>query len=185
MTERAWPSRVAIVGAGTMGIGISHVFAASGIATVLVDATPDQSLAARERAIELLSRLEAGRQRRPRHVGDGGAAPVGGVVDRGRCAGGRARRRGRRRASRRQAGRLLGDRGGGGRRRSHRDEHVVHPDHGARGGPAEPGPLPGRALVRASAPRSVRRGDRHGIHRRTGRRAGRPGARDGSARTQL
>lgn len=58
MTERAWPSRVAIVGAGTMGIGISHIFAASGIATVLVDATPDQSQAARERSIELLSRLE-------------------------------------------------------------------------------------------------------------------------------
>lgn len=58
MTERAWPSRVAIVGAGTMGIGISHVFAASGIATVLVDATPELSEAARERSVELLSRLE-------------------------------------------------------------------------------------------------------------------------------
>ena len=60
MTARAWPSRVAIVGAGTMGIGISHVFAASGITTVLVDATPELSAAARERSVELLSRLEAG-----------------------------------------------------------------------------------------------------------------------------
>lgn len=58
MTEPAWPSRVAIVGAGTMGVGISHVFAASGIATVLVDATPELGEAARERAVELLSRLE-------------------------------------------------------------------------------------------------------------------------------
>jgi len=58
VTERAWPARVAIVGAGTMGIGISHVFAASGITTVLVDATPERSEAARERSVELLSRLE-------------------------------------------------------------------------------------------------------------------------------
>ena len=53
-----WPSRVAIVGAGTMGLGISHVFAARGISTVLVDATAEQSEAGRERAIDLLARLE-------------------------------------------------------------------------------------------------------------------------------
>jgi 3-hydroxybutyryl-CoA dehydrogenase len=41
-----------------MGIGIAHVFASSGIPTVLVDATPEQSEAARSRAVELLSRLE-------------------------------------------------------------------------------------------------------------------------------
>lgn len=55
----AWPSRVAVVGAGTMGVGISHVFAADGIETVLVDATQELSLAARERAVALLARLEA------------------------------------------------------------------------------------------------------------------------------
>ena len=54
----SWPSRVAVVGAGTMGVGIAHVFAASSIPTVLVDSTPELSAAARERAIELLSRLE-------------------------------------------------------------------------------------------------------------------------------
>lgn len=59
MTERAWPSGVAVVGAGTMGVGISHVFAASGIETVLVDASPELSEAARARSVELLSRLEA------------------------------------------------------------------------------------------------------------------------------
>jgi 3-hydroxybutyryl-CoA dehydrogenase len=53
-----WPSRVAVVGAGTMGIGISHVFASNGTPTVLVDATPERSEAARSRAIEVLSRLE-------------------------------------------------------------------------------------------------------------------------------
>src|SRR4051795_11639666 len=41
-----------------MGIGISHVFASNGIPTVLVDATPERSEAARSRAIELVSRLE-------------------------------------------------------------------------------------------------------------------------------
>jgi 3-hydroxybutyryl-CoA dehydrogenase len=41
-----------------MGIGISHVFASNGIPTVLVDATPERSEAARSHAIALLSRLE-------------------------------------------------------------------------------------------------------------------------------
>jgi 3-hydroxybutyryl-CoA dehydrogenase len=54
-----WPSRVAVVGAGTMGIGISHVVAASGIPTTLVDATPELSEAALTRSLELLRRLEA------------------------------------------------------------------------------------------------------------------------------
>jgi 3-hydroxybutyryl-CoA dehydrogenase len=53
-----WPRRVAIVGAGTMGVGISQVFASSGIPTLLVDSTPDRSEAARERAVALLARLE-------------------------------------------------------------------------------------------------------------------------------
>jgi 3-hydroxybutyryl-CoA dehydrogenase len=68
VTAGAWPSRVAIVGAGTMGIGISHVFAASGIPTALVDANPELSAAARERSVELFSRLEAA------GIVDGGAA---------------------------------------------------------------------------------------------------------------
>ena len=53
-------ARVAIVGAGTMGVGIAHVFASSGIPTVLVDSTAELAEAARGRALELLSRLEAG-----------------------------------------------------------------------------------------------------------------------------
>jgi len=57
--ETAWPAKVAIVGAGTMGIGISHVFASSGIPTVLVDTDASRAEWARERALELLRRLEA------------------------------------------------------------------------------------------------------------------------------
>ena len=53
------PARVAVVGAGTMGVGIAHVFAANGIPTVLADTTAEQAVAARERSLELISRLEA------------------------------------------------------------------------------------------------------------------------------
>ncbi len=53
-----WPGRVAIVGAGTMGVGIAQVFASSGIPTIVVDSTPGRSEAAREHAVELLARLE-------------------------------------------------------------------------------------------------------------------------------
>ena len=61
MTEPAngWPSRVAVVGAGTMGAGISHTFAASGISTALVDATTDLTEQGLARSLELLRRLEA------------------------------------------------------------------------------------------------------------------------------
>jgi 3-hydroxybutyryl-CoA dehydrogenase len=67
--QSPWPARVAVVGAGTMGVGIAQVFAAGGIPTVLVDATPELSTAARERAVELLGRLE-----RAGNVGSGTTA---------------------------------------------------------------------------------------------------------------
>ncbi len=54
----AWPSRVAIVGAGTMGIGISHVFALSGVPTVLIDSTAARAEEARVRSLQLVSALE-------------------------------------------------------------------------------------------------------------------------------
>ena len=59
MTERSapWPSGVAVVGAGTMGIGIAQVFAAYGIPTLLTDRTPELADAGRERSLALLSRL--------------------------------------------------------------------------------------------------------------------------------
>jgi 3-hydroxybutyryl-CoA dehydrogenase len=54
-----WPARVAVVGAGTMGAGIAHAFAAHGIPTALVDATAALSEAGLTRSLELLRRLEA------------------------------------------------------------------------------------------------------------------------------
>ena len=59
MSDAAWPRKVAVVGAGTMGAGIAHVFAAHGVPTAVVDATPELSEEARARALELLARLEA------------------------------------------------------------------------------------------------------------------------------
>ena len=59
MSEGAWPTSVAVVGAGTMGVGIAHVFAAHAVPTALVDASPELSEGARARAVELLARLEA------------------------------------------------------------------------------------------------------------------------------
>ena len=57
--ETRWPSGVAVIGAGTMGVGIAHVFASNGVPTVLVDSTPERAELAHERALEVLSRLEA------------------------------------------------------------------------------------------------------------------------------
>jgi 3-hydroxybutyryl-CoA dehydrogenase len=56
---RPLPSRVAVVGAGTMGVGIAHVFATSGVPTALVDASSELTDAALARALDLLRRLEA------------------------------------------------------------------------------------------------------------------------------
>ena len=53
-----WPRASRSSGAGTMGVGISHVFASNGIPTVLVD-TAELAEAARERSLALLARLEA------------------------------------------------------------------------------------------------------------------------------
>lgn len=81
-----WPRRVAVVGAGTMGVGIAHVFALSDIPTVLVDSTPEQAVAAHERALELLTRLEAAGSLEPGAAVEAGrhltaAASVGEGVD--------------------------------------------------------------------------------------------------------
>lgn len=55
----ALPSKVTIVGAGTMGIGISHVFSLSGVPTVLVDSTAARAEEALARSLQLVARLEA------------------------------------------------------------------------------------------------------------------------------
>ena len=92
----AWPARVAIVGAGTMGVGISHVFAANGIQTVLVDSTAELAEAACERSLDLLARLEAAG-----NVGQGATATARANVS----GGGVGRRRRRRRRPDRRGGR--------------------------------------------------------------------------------
>ena len=47
-----WPARVAIVGAGTMGVGIARVFGSHGIPSVLADVTPERAEAAAASAAE-------------------------------------------------------------------------------------------------------------------------------------
>src|SRR5918997_5690693 len=51
-TYRGWPQTVAVVGAGTMGLGVAECFAAAGIVVRLTDATPDLTRQAKERLVE-------------------------------------------------------------------------------------------------------------------------------------
>lgn len=47
-----WPHRVAVVGAGTMGVGFAQLLALAGIPCALADASADAASAARSRAVE-------------------------------------------------------------------------------------------------------------------------------------
>ena len=67
---KAWPHRVAVIGAGTMGLGVAECFAAAGIEVRLTDATPEMTREAKERLVQrarghaeagLLSAQAAGR----------------------------------------------------------------------------------------------------------------------------
>ena len=51
-THEGWPQTVAVVGAGTMGLGVAECFAAAGISVRLTDATPDLTRQAKERLVE-------------------------------------------------------------------------------------------------------------------------------------
>ncbi|MDQ4127722.1 MAG: 3-hydroxyacyl-CoA dehydrogenase family protein [Actinomycetota bacterium] len=51
-TYRGWPRVVAVVGAGTMGLGVAECFAAAGIGVRLTDATPDLTRRAKERLVQ-------------------------------------------------------------------------------------------------------------------------------------
>jgi 3-hydroxybutyryl-CoA dehydrogenase len=46
-----WPRRAAVIGAGTMGLGVAECFAAAGIEVSLTDATPDLTREAKERLV--------------------------------------------------------------------------------------------------------------------------------------
>ena len=62
----AWPRRAAIIGAGTMGLGVAECWVAAGVTVALVDAAPEQSRQARAR---LAARVQA-------HVGAGLVDPA-------------------------------------------------------------------------------------------------------------
>jgi 3-hydroxybutyryl-CoA dehydrogenase len=47
-----WPRRAAILGAGTMGLGVAECFAAAGMEVRLTDATPELSREAKEQLVE-------------------------------------------------------------------------------------------------------------------------------------
>jgi len=59
VTPDAWPRRVAIVGAGTMGSGIAEVLSGAGIATALVDAAPGAADRGRDGAVSRARAAEA------------------------------------------------------------------------------------------------------------------------------
>jgi 3-hydroxybutyryl-CoA dehydrogenase len=51
-SHQGWPRKVAVIGAGTMGLGVAECFAAAGIGVRLTDATPELSWEAKERLVE-------------------------------------------------------------------------------------------------------------------------------------
>jgi 3-hydroxybutyryl-CoA dehydrogenase len=56
MEERSsydgWPRTVAVIGAGTMGLGVAECFAAAGMGVRITDATPEMTGEAKERLVE-------------------------------------------------------------------------------------------------------------------------------------
>ncbi len=50
--HEGWPQTVAVVGAGTMGLGVAECFAAAGINVRLTDATPDLTRRAKEQLVQ-------------------------------------------------------------------------------------------------------------------------------------
>jgi 3-hydroxybutyryl-CoA dehydrogenase len=51
-SHAGWPGAAAVIGAGTMGLGVAECFAAAGIEVFLNDATPELTREARERLID-------------------------------------------------------------------------------------------------------------------------------------
>jgi 3-hydroxybutyryl-CoA dehydrogenase len=50
--HEGWPRGAAVIGAGTMGLGVAECFAAAGVEVRLVDATPELTRKAKERLVE-------------------------------------------------------------------------------------------------------------------------------------
>jgi 3-hydroxybutyryl-CoA dehydrogenase len=84
---RGWPQSAAVLGAGTMGLGVAECFAAAGIGVRVTDATPELAREAKERLVERArTHAEAGllaeeAVERAREVGaaEGAATAVDGV----------------------------------------------------------------------------------------------------------
>ena len=53
---RGWPRSTAIIGAGTMGLGVAESFAVAGTAVRLTDATPESTHEAYERLMQRIQR---------------------------------------------------------------------------------------------------------------------------------
>jgi 3-hydroxybutyryl-CoA dehydrogenase len=51
-SHEGWPRAAAVIGAGTMGLGVAECFAAAGIGVRLTDATPELTRKAKERLVE-------------------------------------------------------------------------------------------------------------------------------------
>ncbi|MGI8910101.1 MAG: 3-hydroxyacyl-CoA dehydrogenase family protein [Rubrobacteraceae bacterium] len=51
-TYEGWPNTAAVIGAGTMGLGVAECFAIAGIRVLLVDATPELTRQAKERVVQ-------------------------------------------------------------------------------------------------------------------------------------
>jgi 3-hydroxybutyryl-CoA dehydrogenase len=50
--HQGWPHSTAVIGGGTMGLGVAECFAAAGVGVRLTDATPELTQKARERLVE-------------------------------------------------------------------------------------------------------------------------------------
>jgi 3-hydroxybutyryl-CoA dehydrogenase len=51
-SHEGWPRRAAVIGAGTMGLGVVECFAVAGVEVRLIDATPELTREAKERLVE-------------------------------------------------------------------------------------------------------------------------------------
>src|ERR687894_2968201 len=51
-SHEGWPRGAAVIGAGTMGLGVAECFAAAGIRVLLTDATPELTREAKRRLVQ-------------------------------------------------------------------------------------------------------------------------------------
>ena len=85
--REGWPNTAAVIGAGTMGLGVAECFAIAGIRVRLVDATPELTRQAKQRVVERarghadagLISPEAVQKVEGIEAADGPAAAVGGA----------------------------------------------------------------------------------------------------------